>query len=76
MDASKVIDSLLYTEYKLERLRESEYNPSRKYSSIADILRKRCELSNAEYYEVSSSCLIFELLETRRLAEGLRLLCV
>uniref|UniRef100_A0A914DMA7 Uncharacterized protein n=1 Tax=Acrobeloides nanus TaxID=290746 RepID=A0A914DMA7_9BILA len=49
---SREIDSLLYLESKLERLRESSYNPTHESDDIRGILRRPSELKNADKYEI------------------------
>uniref|UniRef100_A0A914CAH4 Uncharacterized protein n=1 Tax=Acrobeloides nanus TaxID=290746 RepID=A0A914CAH4_9BILA len=49
---SREIDSLLYLELKLKRLRESSYNPTHESDDIRGILRRPSELKNADKYEI------------------------
>uniref|UniRef100_A0A914CBJ7 Uncharacterized protein n=1 Tax=Acrobeloides nanus TaxID=290746 RepID=A0A914CBJ7_9BILA len=49
---SREIDSLLYLEFKLKKLRESSYNPTHESDDIRGILRRPSELKNADKYEI------------------------
>uniref|UniRef100_A0A914DR81 Nuclear receptor domain-containing protein n=1 Tax=Acrobeloides nanus TaxID=290746 RepID=A0A914DR81_9BILA len=53
---NKEIDSLVYLEFKLKRLRESSYNPTLEQGDIRSILQRPSELRNSDRYEVRFFC--------------------
>uniref|UniRef100_A0A914CM58 Uncharacterized protein n=1 Tax=Acrobeloides nanus TaxID=290746 RepID=A0A914CM58_9BILA len=48
---NKEIDSLVYLEFKLRKLRESSYNPTLEQGDIRSILQRPSELRNSDRYE-------------------------